>query len=266
MEVGEDFRADNGFIPQVGYREGYFELGRTVRPKDHFFSRLRVFTIDYVDVEPDGDVLVRRTSLGSGMDGRWNSFFRVELNRDELRVGDALLQRLRPYLYLEASPGRIVNFLTAEAYVGDEIDFANGREGSGTTLVGTLTVRPTDQLELRANASRRWLDVETADGRSGRLFTAEVERLRGTWSFSSRAFLRLIGQYVQTRRDVSLYDAPPDAKEAAFSFSALFAYKLNWQTVLYAGWGDEQTFAAVTDRLEKSGRQAFAKLSYAWQR
>jgi hypothetical protein len=36
--------------------------------------------------------------------------------------------------------------------------------------------------------------------------------------------------------------------------------------VLYAGWGDEQTFAAVTDRLEKSGRQAFAKLSYAWQR
>jgi hypothetical protein len=50
------------------------------------------------------------------------------------------------------------------------------------------------------------------------------------------------------------------------SFSSLFAYKLNWQTVFYLGYGDDRDFAVVTDRLEPSGRQAFAKLSYALQR
>jgi hypothetical protein len=55
-------------------------------------------------------------------------------------------------------------------------------------------------------------------------------------------------------------------KSAAFSASALFAYKLNWQTVLYVGYGDDRTFSADSDALEQSGRQAFAKVSYAWQR
>ena len=57
-----------------------------------------------------------------------------------------------------------------------------------------------------------------------------------------------------------------DSKDADFSSSALFAYKLNWQTVLYAGYGDDRTFATVTDQLEPSARQVFAKISYAWQR
>ena len=34
QDLGPDFRADEGFIPQVGYREGYFESGYTLRPKD----------------------------------------------------------------------------------------------------------------------------------------------------------------------------------------------------------------------------------------
>ncbi len=39
-EFGAGFRADNGFVPQVGYREDYTETGWTFRPKG-FLSRLR---------------------------------------------------------------------------------------------------------------------------------------------------------------------------------------------------------------------------------
>src|SRR5262249_1208612 len=113
----------------------------------------------------------------------WNSFLRVELNRDEIRVGESLLQRFRPRLYVESSPGRVLNFFSIETFLGDEIDFANGREGSGMTINGTASIRPHDHLELRANASRRWLDVDAENGLSGRLFTAQVERLRANWSF-----------------------------------------------------------------------------------
>ena len=264
-DIGSDFRADNGFVPQVGYREAYLDAGYTIRPQDNFVSRWRLFTTDYYDRGPSGELLARRVSVGAGADGKLNSFLRVELNRDDFEVGTKLLQRFRPRLYLELIPGRVVNDVWVEVFLGDEIDFANAREGRGATLTASMSLRPSDHLELALRASRRWID-ETAAGVSGRLFTAQVERLRATWSFSSRAFVRLIGQYVETRRDPSLYLAAVSSKDASFTTSALFAYKLNWQTVLFFGWGDDREYLPLTDQLEPSSRQIFLKVSYAWQR
>jgi hypothetical protein len=78
----------------------------------------------------------------------------------------------------------------------------------------------------------------------------------------------LIGQYIETTSNPSMYDDPSsvDAKDATFAGSALFAYKLNWQTVFYTGYGDTRTYTAFSDQLEPDSRQVFAKLSYAWQR
>ena len=266
QSLGSDFRADNGFIPQVGYREAFLDAGYTIRPTKAFLNRVRFFTVNYYDEDTDGNVLSRRVSVGSGMDGRWGSFTRVELNRDAIRIGNTLLRRFRPRLYVEASPSRVLNSISLDTYLGDEIDFDNGREGSGVSLSGATSVRPNDHLELRANVSRRWLNVDDPTlGVSGRLFTAQVERLRATWTFNARSFVRMIGQYVETRRDPALYTFPVPDKTAALTGSALFAYKLNWQTLLYAGYGDDRAFAQATDRLEPSSRQVFAKVSYAWQ-
>jgi hypothetical protein len=264
QSLGSKFRADDGFIPQVGFREVVLDAGYTVRPKG-FLSRIRFFTTDYANMEPDGDVLNQRVSIGSGMDGKLNSFIRWELNQDAIRVGSELLRRFRPRLQIQANPTRVFNSFTLDSFFGQEIDFANGREGTGATLTGTFTVRPDDHLELRGTVSRRWLDVDDANGVSGRLFTARVERLRATWAFNSRSFVRLIGQYTQTTSDTTRYTFETEPKQATFSGSALFAYKLNWQTVLYAGFGDQHEYDAATDRLEVSSRQFFTKVSYAWQ-
>jgi len=103
-----------------------------------------------------------------------------------------------------------------------------------------------------------------AGGAERRLFTAQFARLKATYTFSARSFLRLIGQYVWTTRDPSLYRAEVTRKDGAFTGSALFAYKLNWQTVLFLGYGDNRTLQE--ERLEKADRQFFLKLSYAFQR
>ncbi len=261
QDIGEQFRADNGFMPQVGYREGYAEAGYTVRPQHAFLSRIRFFTVHYLDVDRDGRSLNQRVSAGAGMDGRWNSFLRIELNRDAIRVGSDYLPRFRPRIQIQANPSRVFNQLSLDTFLGEEIDFANGRRGSGFSSTASATVRPGDHVELRADASLRELYVQR-----GRLFNAQVERLRGTYSFSARSFLRLIGQYVETRRDPDVYLFTVDRKTADFSTSALFAYKLNWQTVFYAGYGDDRSFEPLTDALENSSRQWFAKISYAWQR
>jgi hypothetical protein len=270
MDTGEGFRADNGFVPQVGYSEAVFETGHTFRPKDRFLSRLRVFTSNFYDRGVNGETISSRMSVGTGMDGGWNSFFRVELNNDHVLVVDQLLRpqllhRFRPVITLQAYPGRVVNQITLQGFVGQEIDFENAREGRGGDLSASLVLRPSYHLALSLTAGRRWLNVDASSGLSGRLFTAQIERLRAVWSFSSRAFIRLIAQLARTDRDPVLYTFETTPKSASFTGSALFAYKLNWQTLLYFGYGDDRLYADATGSLEPADRQLFLKLSYAWQ-
>jgi hypothetical protein len=116
-----------------------------------------------------------------------------------------------------------------------------------------------------------WLNVDrrvtasAAGAGSGRLFTAQVQRLKATYNFTPRIFLRLIGQYVSTRRDPSLYVVQVPRRSGDFSGSALFSYRLNWQTALFVGYGDERALDE-RERLARTERQLFVKLSYAFQR
>ena len=98
-----------------------------------------------------------------------------------------------------------------------------------------------------------------------RLFTAQVQRLKATYNFNARVFLRVIGQYVSTRRDPSLYVFEVPRRSGDFSGSALFSYRLNWQTALFVGYGDERALDE-RERLARTERQLFVKLSYAFQR
>jgi hypothetical protein len=92
-----------------------------------------------------------------------------------------------------------------------------------------------------------------------------VARVRALVHFDARAYLRLIGQWVGTRRDPELYPYPVEAKSADLEASVLFAYRLNWQTALYVGYGDLRALDPRNE-LRPASRQLFAKISYAFPR
>lgn len=265
QDIGRHFRADEGFMPQVGFREGYFESGYTWRSTRSIVSRLRLWTIEWYDEDQDGSPLARHVSAGVGMDARWNSFVRIELNHDDIKVGPTMLSRFRPYVQVQSSPSRLVNNLTLSAYFGEELDFDNARKGTGATLSGNVTLHPNDHFEITPSSSARWVNVDDPVLGSGRLFLAEVARLRTVWTFNPRAFVRLIGQYEGDSYNPGLYTFPVPSKDQHFSSSALVAYKVNWQTVVYLGYGDSRALADPNGKLVANGRQAFAKVSYAWQ-
>lgn len=56
-----------------------------------------------------------------------------------------------------------------------------------------------------------------------------------------------------------------DRKSGSWSGSMLVAYKLDWQSVVFLGYGDNRTLVE-DNRFEKADRQFFLKLSYAFQR
>jgi hypothetical protein len=107
--------------------------------------------------------------------------------------------------------------------------------------------------------------VDDAAGVSAPLFTARVERIRANYTFTARSFVRLIGQYVSTDRDPALYLSPTTPHDGDFSGSVLFAYKINWQSVMFFGYGDERTLDDQR-HLQRADRSIFVKVSYAFQR
>lgn len=265
-ERSDGFRADSGFVPQVGFRGAYAEVGRTWRPLDRPVSRLRVFTIARRKEDFDGELLEQLVNPGFGLDALWNSFVRLELQWREVRSGDATFETLQVKPQLQVRPGKVLAQVTLSGVWGDEVDFTHSRLGEGWTATLTADVRPTDHLQLALSASRRVLDVDDpGSGERGRLFTADVARLRAVYMFNSRAWVRLIGEWAGDERDPALWSEPVDAKSAELAGSALFAYKLNWQTVLFVGYGDSRAFDD-TDRLQPASRELFFKLSYAFQR
>ena len=263
-EIDEDFRADNGFVPQVGWRGAFVEGGHTWFPEDRPVSRLRLFTYGYYDEDSAGRFLEQGIVPGVGLDARWNSFVRLEVALQKLRAGEQVFERVQLRPTIEVRPGGILSAFGVYGSFGDQIDFAHERLGDGASVELWTDVRPTDHLLIFLTASRRWLDVETDDGPGGRLFTADVARLRTTYTFTARSWLRLIGQWVETEREPALWASPVDDHSAAFAGSAVLAYKLSWQTVVFLGYADDRAWDA-TDRLQPAGRQLFLKLSYAFQ-
>jgi hypothetical protein len=267
-DFSDDFRADNGFVPQVGYRFLYTEGGRTFRPVGKPVSRLRLFAYADRSETQDGELLLQEFAPGFGMDAIWNSFTRFEFVFDEVVNQGRSFDRFQFRPEIEIRPGKIVQQVTLRAVYGDDVDFANNRPGDGWQATLTADFQPTDHLKLGLSAARRILDVDTSEAGaaiSGRLFTADLARLRAVYNFSARTWLRLIGEWAEIERDPGLYTFDVRPESSDFSGSAVFAYKLNWQTLIFLGFGDERT-SSPDGRLEPLGRQVFFKISYAFQR
>jgi hypothetical protein len=271
LDLGDEFRADAGFLPQVGVRDGRTGGGYSFYPQTGIFRRVHPYLfLRRIEAVDGGGPLLRRITIGADADGFWNSSTDVEYHIEHVRAGNREFPNNQLFVSVQASPSRLFGQINLNVTTGDAVDYDNTRPGRGTTVGLGATLRPMDHLELRFDGSRGTLDV-APDGRDGggprhRLFTAQVARLKGTWTFSSRAFLRLIGQRVQVDRDPGLYTFAVTPRDESFTGSALFAYKINWQTVLFVGYGDERALEETSGRLARSGRELFLKVSYAFQR
>jgi hypothetical protein len=269
-DFGDGFRADEGFVPQVGYREGFLNAGYKFFPKG-LFSFVRPFLNAEEAADRHGRLITRQVDPGVLLLGRRNLQANLQLQLRRERTADRLLSFTRLSYIVQIDPSRRFTRVGASGLAGQDVDVFNVRVGRGFSVNAFATVRPTDHLTLDANGAISWLNVEASLGSPtaltarARLFTAQVQRLKATYNFSPRAFLRLIGQHLSTRRDPTLYVVQVPQRSGLFSGSALFSYRLNWQTALFVGYGDER---ALDDRqrLARTERQFFVKLSYAFQR
>ena len=263
-DFADGFRADTGFVPRVGYREGRALAGWNFYPEGLVSQTQPQVVVAYSE-DRDGAVLQRLVGPGLFALGSRNLQAAASVRVLSERTGDQLLSTTSLELAAQVDPSRSFTRIGVQASLGEAVDLYNLQVGTGADLTAFATLRPWARLTLDLLAARRWLDVPRPEGGEGRLFTASVLRAKALIHFSSRAYLRLIGQWVGTTSDPALFPFPVDDKEGGFEGSVLFTYKINWQTALYVGYGDERALDEG-DTLRRTSRQLFAKVSYAFQR
>ena len=96
-------------------------------------------------------------------------------------------------------------------------DFRGARQGKGGEIQLFGTIKPTDHLAFDFNYDRQWLDLDEP-GQKGRLFTAQIQRLKATYNFNARSFVRLIGEYFDQDSNPALY-APIPTREHVGDFT-----------------------------------------------
>jgi hypothetical protein len=204
------------------------------------------------------------------MDSKLNGFMEFRYVDERVRAGEpvdptsvVLPRRLFGY-EVRSSPSRMISQIQLDGTAGRDVDFANARTATGATVNFSASLRPTDHLEVGLIRNQRWLNVELRRPEE-RLFTARVSRVKATYTFTSRLFARGIAQYVSTDRAPALFIDSVDNKSGDFGGSLLLAYKLNWQSVLFVGYGDNRELTTEHD-LARLDRQFFVKMSYAFQR
>lgn len=262
-DLGDLFRADLGFVPQVGYRELSGRGQWTVRPNG-FMRELRTFVTVVRQVDRAGALIGHSVTPSAAMNVRWNGFVEVRVISDRIRSQDRLFDRRQVGWVVRFSPSQTVARIAIDGSAGSNVDFTESREARGATVNLSADLNPTRRLSLALVQNQRWLTIDTDSGRE-RLFLARVSRARGNYMFSANSFVRVIAQYISTTRDPLRFRSVVRRRSGTFSGSVLFAYKVNWQSVLFVGYGDDRELSEH-DELERTSRQVFIKASYAFQR
>ncbi len=252
------FRADSGFVPRVDMRKLAGWLGRNVWREGKAVHRFTLVA-GAEGVENHGgtrtdDLLWAATEIF----GPQQLFIRLEVDRASQRFHGRLFEDLLSLqTYAEIQPNGGLK-LTLTANGGDAVDFANVQAARYLRLVPTAELKLGRHWNAQLSHTHERL---TVDG--GELFTAELSQLRLVYNFNTRTFARVIAQYFSIDRDPALYGFPVGRHDEELFTQWLFSYKLNPQTVFFAGYADNSAGNESID-LTRSDRTFFLKVGYAW--
>ena len=96
------------------------------------------------------------------------------------------------------------------------------------------------------------------------LFTANLTDARLSYQFNNRSFVRWAVIYRDIERNPNNYIDDVTAHYKGFSTQLLYSYKVNPQTVFFAGYSDNGYQDDDLSKIEKTDRSVFMKMSYAW--
>jgi hypothetical protein len=258
-DLGNDFRADSGFVPRVGVRTAHARLARVWRGDDtNWYTRNSIGGDLNYSEDQDGNLLGREVEVSWRFEGGMQSRSFIEYEQaDEVFQGELFpdLQGVR--FSGSFYPSNNLR-LGLSGNIGDQVDYANSQAGDEINILPNLNWRPGTHWEIDLNHEYKTLDVA-----GGRLFTANLSQIRLVYYLNVRTFFRAIVQHTDIERNPSLYEDEVKAHETRLFTQLLFSYKLNPRTVVFVGYSDTTDSNDILEDVAMN-RSVFIKLGYAW--
>ena len=259
VDIDPGFRADLGFIGQVGYDKSLVGGQRTWYRDGKSIHRFSLYGDYDVTHRYDGQVLERELEFQFNMQGPKQS---------NVNVSPLVRERFwRGHLFNEHNLNLSANFRpSGRLQLGTYMNF-----GRQLDLIAERTGRR-EMIGLWGNTSiGRGVNVEWDLSRQrlhrdgGVAFDASVADVRMGWQFTPQQRLRLTLQGSQVLRDQALYATTVNETARDWAGQVVYSYKVNPRTAVYAG----ASYGAFMDddnlELFGSTRSVFLKLSYGWQ-
>ena len=257
-DIGTDFRADLGFLPQVGYEHREAGLGYTWNARDgSWYSRLNLKTKVADTKDQSGFLLFHEDVVQFTVEGPMQSHSVVRPSRAREGFNGEQFDFNRLRLHFCAKPnGHSHAWLNLHG--GGQVDYANTRPGDFLNINAGFWYRFGRHFRIEPIFTRERMDVD-----EGWLYTSTIGQLAASWQFNPRCFVRVILQHVDDEFNPDLYSDSRGPEFQNLFSQLLFSYKLNPRTVLFVGYSDNSS-ATQDYGLTQADRTIFAKIGYAW--
>jgi hypothetical protein len=259
--ANDDFRADLGFIPQVGYHKGYGILEKYWFSDngEHWWRRLTLGTETTWTYDRLGNPLQQQAAPYVMINGPHEFFVNVYSGIGPSYYYGRRFNRNFVGWFSEMRPTSWI-YVNLEGRVGQEIDYENANQGHIVRLLPGVRFDLARSLRLEYYHSFERLNVE-----GGELYHAKVSEVHAIYQFNTRTFVRLITQYYDVKRNPGLYTYEVDANDQTLFNQFLFSYKINPQVVLFLGYSDNYANSPQQNlSLTQANRTLFFKLGYAF--
>ena len=257
--IDPGFRADLGFIGQVGYRKSLVGGGRTWFRDGKAFNRLNLYADWDATHRADGQLLENEFEASLNIRGPLQSDASLIAVTRERFWNGAMFDE--SYLAFSGSFRPRAGMLFG-AYLrgGPQLDLAASRRGHGRVAEtwGELDIGRSLNLSWSITRQRLRRDGGTA-------FDASLADIRLGWQLDTRQRLRLALQGNRIARDPLLYPRRVDAHSRNTAAQLIYSYKVNPRTALYAGTSLGALMDDANPDLFSNTRSVFLKLSYGWQ-
>lgn len=255
------FRADMGFISQVDVVQRNLQGGHVWHgDQDNWWTRLQIGANYARSDDQSGRILGRQLQTFFVFQGPLQSYLQTGTVKRQQFWNGVVYDMRGVFLSGQVRPRRGLN-LTLSLNKGGQIDLSNSRIGDQLRLSPSIEWNASRHVLIRLSQNLTTLDAKEGPN----IFDAAVTDMRLTWQFNVRSFFRLSVQQQLVERNLAMFNNPSvDARSRTMGTQVLYSYKLNPQTVFFAGYSDNHLDNDDLVDLTRTDRTFFIKLSYAW--
>lgn len=256
------FRADSGFIGQIGFDRKVVGAGYTWRSNNAWWSDIRFYSDWDISHDETGQVLEKEwegnfhihgplqshIDIGGGVRDRyWNN----QMFNEKFIFGG---YEFKPFKNLRTK---------LDFNVGHSVDFSNNRLSDSTRYTWSIDTNLGQHFKINFDHNYRKLAYQSQN-----VLIANQSDLRLSYQFNIKQRLRLAVINTSVGRHLDQYLTPEDYTRQSNNVSTqlVYSYKLNPRSLMYVGYSDAGYNDDDIESFTRTDKSLFAKFSYAFKR